>query len=142
MENLFTSAKSKAFKPHSKKMCEFCGKDFVPDPRNLKRGWGKACTKSCSASLKSHVAISDVKGIKYTIVFSTTSQVEDLKALGVELKESLRELYRYNHLILDLGNLSLYGMNFRNYTTKITPLAAKKWLEAHPTKVISKKFGL
>ena len=85
MENLFDIAKKKAFKPHSKKMCEFCGNDFV-----LKRGWGKACSKSCSASLKSHVAISDVKEIKYRIIFDSTSQVEDFKRLGVELKESLR----------------------------------------------------
>jgi hypothetical protein len=29
--------------------CDICGKKYNPDPRNLKRGWGLTCSKSCAA---------------------------------------------------------------------------------------------
>lgn len=29
--------------------CDNCGKQYKADPRNLKRGWGKCCSKSCAA---------------------------------------------------------------------------------------------
>jgi len=29
--------------------CDNCGKEYIPDPRNLKRGWGLCCSKSCAA---------------------------------------------------------------------------------------------
>ena len=30
--------------------CDNCGKEYEADPRNLKRGWGLCCSKSCAAS--------------------------------------------------------------------------------------------
>lgn len=30
--------------------CDNCGKNYLADMRNLKRGWGKCCSKSCAAS--------------------------------------------------------------------------------------------
>lgn len=32
--------------------CDNCGKVYQPDSRNLKRGWGKCCNKSCAAKLR------------------------------------------------------------------------------------------
>jgi len=29
--------------------CDFCGKIYKADNRNLKRGWGLTCSKSCDA---------------------------------------------------------------------------------------------
>ena len=29
--------------------CDNCGKVYKADQRNLKRGWGKCCSKSCAA---------------------------------------------------------------------------------------------
>lgn len=29
--------------------CDNCGKQYTADPRNLKRGWGLCCSKSCAA---------------------------------------------------------------------------------------------
>lgn len=29
--------------------CDECGKPYKPDPRNLSRGWGLTCSKSCAA---------------------------------------------------------------------------------------------
>lgn len=29
--------------------CDYCGKEYKADPRNLKRGWGLCCSKSCAA---------------------------------------------------------------------------------------------
>lgn len=29
--------------------CDVCGKDYKADSRNLKRGWGLCCSKSCAA---------------------------------------------------------------------------------------------
>lgn len=32
-----------------KRNCDFCGKEYIADNRNLKRGWGLTCSKSCAA---------------------------------------------------------------------------------------------
>ncbi len=29
--------------------CDYCGKEYHADNRNLKRGWGLTCSKSCAA---------------------------------------------------------------------------------------------
>ena len=29
--------------------CDNCGNEYKADPRNLKRGWGLCCSKSCAA---------------------------------------------------------------------------------------------
>jgi len=29
--------------------CDICNKEYNPDPRNLKRGWGLTCSKKCAA---------------------------------------------------------------------------------------------
>lgn len=47
--NLFNKAKeSKELQDKGKKKCFHCNKDFLPDKRNLNRGWGLFCSKSCS----------------------------------------------------------------------------------------------
>lgn len=33
-----------------KRKCDNCGKEYDADERNLKRGWGLCCSKSCAAS--------------------------------------------------------------------------------------------
>lgn len=33
-----------------KRNCDNCGNEYNADPRNLKRGWGLCCSKSCAAS--------------------------------------------------------------------------------------------
>ena len=32
-----------------KRKCDVCGKEYCADERNLKRGWGLCCSKSCAA---------------------------------------------------------------------------------------------
>lgn len=32
-----------------KRNCDNCGKEYNADPRNLRRGWGLCCSKSCAA---------------------------------------------------------------------------------------------
>lgn len=32
-----------------KRKCDYCGKEYEADSRNLKRGWGLCCSKSCAA---------------------------------------------------------------------------------------------
>jgi hypothetical protein len=34
----------------TKRQCDNCSKEYLADNRNLKRGWGLCCSKSCSAS--------------------------------------------------------------------------------------------
>lgn len=34
----------------TKRKCDNCSKEYLADNRNLKRGWGLCCSKSCSAS--------------------------------------------------------------------------------------------
>lgn len=33
-----------------KRKCDNCGKEYEADVRNIKRGWGLTCSKSCAAS--------------------------------------------------------------------------------------------
>lgn len=32
-----------------KRKCDNCGREYNADTRNLKRGWGRCCCKSCAA---------------------------------------------------------------------------------------------
>lgn len=34
------------------RLCDYCNKEYVADNRNLKRGWGLTCSKSCAAALR------------------------------------------------------------------------------------------
>lgn len=34
---------------YTKRKCDVCCKGYLADNRNLKRGWGLCCSKSCSA---------------------------------------------------------------------------------------------
>ena len=34
--------------------CEYCGNVYIADKRNLKRGWGLCCSKSCAASKREY----------------------------------------------------------------------------------------
>jgi hypothetical protein len=34
------------------RLCRNCKKEFKPDKRNLNRGWGMCCSKSCAATYK------------------------------------------------------------------------------------------
>lgn len=54
MSNLFDKAKKKQ-KRQSNKDCLFCGELFEPDKRNLNRGWGLCCSKSCSVSYRNRL---------------------------------------------------------------------------------------
>lgn len=49
--NLFNSAKLNS-KDSDKKECLYCNRLFIPDPRNVKRGWGRCCSKHCASALK------------------------------------------------------------------------------------------
>jgi len=33
-----------------KRLCDYCSGDYLADTRNLKRGWGLCCSKSCAAN--------------------------------------------------------------------------------------------
>lgn len=35
-----------------KRKCDNCGKEYNADTRNLRRGWGRCCCKSCAAQLR------------------------------------------------------------------------------------------
>lgn len=35
---------------YTERNCDKCGKSYKADNRNLKRGWGLCCSKSCAAS--------------------------------------------------------------------------------------------
>jgi len=35
-----------------KRNCDNCGDEYKADTRNLNRGWGKCCSKSCAAKLR------------------------------------------------------------------------------------------
>jgi hypothetical protein len=35
-----------------KRNCDNCGKEYNADTRNLRRGWGRCCCKSCAAQLR------------------------------------------------------------------------------------------
>lgn len=33
-----------------KRNCDYCGKEYKADTRNIKRGWGLCCSKTCAAN--------------------------------------------------------------------------------------------
>ena len=35
---------------YTKRKCDYCGKEYMADNRNLKRGWGLCCSKRCAAN--------------------------------------------------------------------------------------------
>lgn len=37
---------------YTKRNCDFCGREYKADNRNLKRGWGLCCNKKCAAKLR------------------------------------------------------------------------------------------
>lgn len=41
------------------KICENCGRPFQADTRNVARGWGKCCSKSCAAYLREKTGTAD-----------------------------------------------------------------------------------
>ena len=41
------------------KICENCGRPFQADTRNIARGWGKCCSKSCAAYLREKTGAAD-----------------------------------------------------------------------------------
>lgn len=45
--NIFDKAILNA-KKQTNSNCYICNKEFKPDNRNIKRGWGLFCSKSCS----------------------------------------------------------------------------------------------
>lgn len=51
--NIFQKAKAKEVQYPSKRRCDFCGVEYKTDLRNLKRGWGLCCSKSCAAEKRS-----------------------------------------------------------------------------------------
>lgn len=62
--NLFE--KSKVSQDKGIKECFFCGNDFIPDKRNLNRGWGLFCSKSCSQkNLNSLFGMSEIERKQY-----------------------------------------------------------------------------
>jgi hypothetical protein len=53
--NIFKTAKDNVERVTGGKVtrnCDHCGTPYEADSRNLKRGWGKSCSKSCAASLR------------------------------------------------------------------------------------------
>lgn len=50
--NLFNKAKLKK----TTKNCHQCGEEFTPDNRNVNRGWGLCCSKSCAATLRNKLS--------------------------------------------------------------------------------------
>ena len=32
-----------------KRKCDYCGREYEADPRNVNRGWGLCCSKRCAA---------------------------------------------------------------------------------------------
>lgn len=35
---------------NKKRKCDYCKQEYMADKRNLQRGWGLCCSKSCAAS--------------------------------------------------------------------------------------------
>lgn len=64
--NLFNNAKLSA-KDLNKRSCRFCNKLFIADNRNLKRGWGMCCSKSCAKSYGNSLMKMKGQGLKQEI---------------------------------------------------------------------------
>jgi hypothetical protein len=62
--DLFKKAKSSE-KRQSQKDCLFCGNLFTPDKRNVNRGWGLYCSKSCAVQKRNELeSLSDLDRLR------------------------------------------------------------------------------
>ncbi len=53
--SLFLKAKNESYRD-GVHLCYFCNKEFKPDKRNLNRGWGMFCSKTCSSRHIIHIS--------------------------------------------------------------------------------------
>ena len=47
-----------------KRKCDNCGKEYIADMRNVKRGWGLCCSKSCAAKKRERTSVPSKKQLK------------------------------------------------------------------------------
>lgn len=69
-----------------KRKCDYCGKEYEADIRNIKRGWGLCCSKSCAAHKreesksyynKARVIRNNVRRMLWTTYLDTEQSVMD-----------------------------------------------------------------
>lgn len=53
---LFDKAKDKVKDKKTTRNCQNCNGEFTPDKRNVNRGWGLCCSKSCAATYKNKLS--------------------------------------------------------------------------------------
>ena len=73
---------------YTKRNCDYCGKEYMADNRNLKRGWGLCCSKRCAAK----------KREKSRPDYNTeTVRYNNLKREGLLQRETHNERYPYSY---------------------------------------------
>jgi len=73
--------------------CSNCGKKYRADKRNIKRGWGLCCSKSCAEKLreknkpgydKNRVKINNIRREYWNEHFNRLDDDEGIDALGID----------------------------------------------------------
>ena len=58
-----------------KRKCDNCGKEYIADMRNIKRGWGLCCSKSCAAQKRN-------KSVPFNKKFGDQLPIADMDERG------------------------------------------------------------
>jgi hypothetical protein len=72
-----------------KRNCDYCGKDYIADKRNLKRGWGLTCSKSCAA----HKREGSKPNYNQSRVIMNNIKKDSMKAQIKTKKVSLKDIH-------------------------------------------------
>lgn len=104
--SIFLEAKNNSIKIASGKInrkCNSCGESYEADARNLKRGWGLSCSKSCAASLRekskpgydpARVALNNIRRISWNDNDNLNTRNRDENEYGVYRGRRTSEGYR------------------------------------------------
>ncbi len=78
------------------RLCDFCKKEYNADNRNVKRGWGLCCSKSCAASKREADKLNDTPAI-----ISDADYIKELEGFARFLAscyEKAKETYFDKHM--------------------------------------------
>lgn len=86
------------------RICENCGKPFQADTRNVARGWGRCCSKSCAAALREKEATKKPRLTFDELVAKANAKTEKVKPRHIEshLQRSCLQWFRLQYPYLRL----------------------------------------
>lgn len=98
------------------RICEHCGRPFQADTRNIARGWGRCCSKSCAAALREREASEKPRLTFDELVAKANAKTEKAKPRHIEshLQRNCFTWFRLQYPRLRLLLFAVPNGGFRN----------------------------